>query len=134
MSSEIKAKEYFFAAFLNPFESPNRIAVPLGMESRERAQRIDDLDQLKNSGVPKYLKDQMKRIMVIVLIYIVSFATIVPLIVLIYIGKKTIKKVEEETTRLADQSELASNKALRGPIQAIFTPSDPAAVTSDDDV
>ncbi len=101
---KITTTDYFFSAFENPFISPNRIAVHTNLSEEDQTTRIEGLDKLKD--IPKWLLDQKIRIIVIVLIYLVSLATIIPLIVLTILAKQNVTRVEEETNSIeASRSE-----------------------------
>ncbi len=123
MTNMITATEFFYAAFLNPFESPNRIAVASSLDQEVRFSTIKNLD--KDPHTPKYLSDFKKRIMIIVVIYLISTATIVPLIVILCLAIPAIKKVQLETDRIESLKQ-ASDSAKLDRIRACFHPAPPA--------
>ena len=117
MIEKIEGKHYFFAAFLNPFKSPNRICLPTSMSTELKERSIKTFDADPSDDVPKIFTNPLYRPLIIFILYVLCLVTIIPLIVLLIKAQPILDEVQKKVDAFytASQNTSSSKRSLPKP-------------------
>lgn len=114
MTNKIEGKHYFFAAFLNPFKSPNRICIATSVSDEFKERAIKTFDADPSDDMPKIFSNQIFRPLIFFILYVLCLVTIIPLIVLLIKAKPILDEVQKKVDAFytASQNPSSSKPSL----------------------